>query len=144
MRTFLQERGIQTSLEGKCKRKAKLVELVFNAHAMKLTKVSEGESENENLIMAKLLTTDAGVLPDPASIMNWSRNLSLFLEVIFPDICNFLLGKTDEYSEATLKSFKSFTGYKLLKDGQVLDLQVHKVPNKSATLVKYEVQPTER
>ena len=43
-----------------------------------------------------------------------------------------------------MKSFKSFTGYKLLKDGQVLDLQVHKVPNKSVTLVKYEVQPTER
>ena len=86
MRTFLQERGIQTSLEGKCKRKAKLVELVFNAHAMKLTKVSEGESENENLIMAKLLTTDAGVLPDPASIMNWSRNLTLFPEVSFPRV----------------------------------------------------------
>ena len=46
---------------------------------MKLAKVSEGESENENLIMALLLATDEGVLPDPASILksNWSRNLSL-------------------------------------------------------------------
>ncbi|KAL9969609.1 hypothetical protein ACROYT_G021842 [Oculina patagonica] len=102
LRTFLQDRGIQTSSEGKCKRKAELVELAFNAYAMKLVKVSEGEGENENLIMAELLATDEGVLPDPASILksNWN--------------------------------------------GHVLDLQVHKVPDKSAVLVKYQVQPTER
>ncbi|KAL9962117.1 hypothetical protein ACROYT_G031191 [Oculina patagonica] len=113
---------------------------------MKLVKVSEGEGENENLIMAELLATDEGVLPDTASILksNWSRNLSLFPEVTFPDICNYLLGKTDEYSEENLKSLKSLMGYKLFKDGHVLDLQVHKVPDKSAVLVKYQVQPTER
>ena len=53
LRTFLQERGIQTSSEGKCKRMAELVELAFRAHSMKLVKVSEGESKNENLIMAE-------------------------------------------------------------------------------------------
>lgn len=80
LQTFLQERGTQTSLEGKCKKKANLVELAFNAHLMKLAKVSEGESENENLIMAKLLATDDSVLPDTGSILksNWSRNLSIF------------------------------------------------------------------
>lgn len=41
-RTFLQERGIQTSSERKCKRRADLVELAFNAHSVKLAKVSEG------------------------------------------------------------------------------------------------------
>ena len=83
LRTFLQERGIQTSSEGKCKRK---VELAFNAYSMKLAKVSEGESENQNCIMVELLATDEGVLPDPASILksNWSRNLSIFPEVTFP------------------------------------------------------------
>ena len=144
LRTFLQERGIQTSSEGKGKRKAELVELAFNAHSMKLGKVSDGESENEKAIMAELLTTDEGVLPDPASILNWSKNLSLFPEVTFPDICNYLLGKSDEYSTETLKSFKSLTGYRLFKDGHVVDLRVHKVPNKSFTLVKYQVQATER
>ena len=33
----------------------------FNAHSMKLAKVSDGESENENPIMAELLPTDEGV-----------------------------------------------------------------------------------
>lgn len=80
-----------------------MVELAFDAHLMKLPKVTEGESENENHIMAELLATDEGVLPDPASILksNWSRNLSIFPEVTFPDICNYLLGKANEYSEET-------------------------------------------
>ena len=33
LRTFLHERGIQTSSERKCKRKAELVELALNAHS---------------------------------------------------------------------------------------------------------------
>ena len=116
-------RPLQTSSEGKCMRKAELVEQAFNAHSMKLAKVCEEESESENLIMAELLATDEGVLPDPASILksNCSRNFTIFPELTSPDICNYLLGKTDEYSEETLKSFKSLTGYKLFKDGHVLD-----------------------
>ena len=112
-------RPLQTSSEGKRKRKAELVEQAFNAHSMKLAKVSEEESENENLIMAELLATDEGVLPDPASILksNCSRNLTIFPEFTSPDVCNYLLGKTDEYSEETPKYFKSLTGYKLFKDG---------------------------
>lgn len=35
-----------------------MVELAFNAHSMKLAKVSEEESENENPIMAELLPKD--------------------------------------------------------------------------------------
>ena len=116
-------RPLQTSWEGKRRRKAELVEQAFNSHSVKLAKVSEEESENENLIMAELLATDEGVLPDPASILksNCSRNLTIFPEFTSPDICNYLLGKTDEYSEGTLKSLKSLTGYKLFKDGHVLD-----------------------
>ena len=65
---------------------------------MKLSKVSSGESENEKSIMGNLLTTDEGVLPELASILNWCRNLSLFPEVTFPDICNCLAEKTNKYS----------------------------------------------
>ena len=88
-------RPLQISSEGKCKRKAELVEQAFNAHSMKLAKVSEEESENENLIMAELFATDEGVLPDPASLLksNCSRNLIIFPEFTSPDTCNYLLGK---------------------------------------------------
>ena len=106
------------------------------------TTVSDGESEKEKAIMAELLTTNEGVLPEPIPRVKWGRNLPLFPEVTFPDIGNYLLGNTDEYSVENLKSFKSFTGYSLFKDGHVVDITVHKVRNISATLVKYQVQPT--
>ena len=98
LRTLLHERGIQTSCDGKAKRKAELAELAVNAPKMKLPKVSDGESENMNTVIAKLLRTNEGVLATPALVNNWSKGLSLFPEVTFPDICNYLLGKADEYS----------------------------------------------
>ena len=144
LRSYLLGRGIQISSEGKNKRKAEVVDLAVNAHEMKLAKVCEGESEDINTLFAELLKTDEGLLPNLVLVLNWSRILSLFPEVTFPDICNYLLGKADEYSAGNLKSFKSFTGYRLFKDGHVMDLKTHKVPDKSYVLIKFCVQPTER
>ena len=79
--------------------------MAFNAHKMKLPKVSDGESENTNTVIAELLRTDEGVLATPALVNNWSKNLLLFPEVTFPGICNYFLGKADEYSAENLKSF---------------------------------------
>ena len=121
-----------------------MVDLAFNA--IKLSKVSNGESENEKSIMGNLLITDEGILPEPASILNWCRNLSLFPEVTFPDICNCLAKKTNKYSMENLIYVKSPMGHtcRLFKDGHVINLTVHKLPNMSATFVKYQVQPSER
>ena len=83
---MLHERGIQSSCDGKAKRKAELAELAFNARKMKLPKVSDGESENMNTVIAELLRTDEGILATPALVNNWSKSLSLFSEVTFPDI----------------------------------------------------------
>ena len=107
---------------GKNKRKAEVVDLVVNAHEMKLANwLCDGESEDMNTLVAELLTTDEGLLPNPVLVLNWSRNLPLFPDVTFPDICNYLLGKADEYSAENLKSFKSLTGYWLFKNGHVTD-----------------------
>ena len=72
LRTLLHERGIQPSCDGKAKRKAELAELAVNAPKMKLPKVSDGESENTNTVIAELLRTDEGVLATPALVNNWS------------------------------------------------------------------------
>ena len=46
LRSYLLERGIQISSDGKNKRKAEVVDLAVNdAHEMKLAKVCDGESE---------------------------------------------------------------------------------------------------
>ena len=91
---------------------------------MKLAKVSDSESQKEKAIMAELLTTDEGVLPEPTSIVRWSRNLLLFSKVAFPDIGNYLLGETEEYSAENLKSFQSLTRYRLFKDDDELKMHV--------------------
>ena len=111
LRKYLKERRTQTSSEGKRKQKAELADLVFSA--MKLPKVSDGGSEKEKSVMADFLTTDKGVLPEPASILNWSRNLFFIPQVTFLDICSYLVGKTNKYSTKNLQSFKSLRGYRL-------------------------------
>ena len=63
-----------------------------------------------NTLIAELLTTDEGLLPNPVLVLNWSRKLSLFPEVTFPDICNYLLGKAEEYSAENLKSSRAILG----------------------------------
>ena len=61
LRSYLLERGIQISSDGKNKRKAEVVDLAVNAHEMKLARVCDGESEDMNTLIAELLTTDKGL-----------------------------------------------------------------------------------
>ena len=61
--------------------KAELVELTFSAHLMKLAKVSDSESQKEKAIMAELLTTDEGVLPEPTCYY-FQKSLSLISATI--------------------------------------------------------------
>ena len=110
LRTHLQEKGIQSSSDGKNKRKAEKAEVAHNATAMKLPKVMDGDSEDRNSLLRVILSTPEGALPLPASILTWTHFFASMAKVTFPDICNFLLGKSDrhdEYSEGNLKSFKS-------------------------------------
>ena len=106
LRTYLQEKGIQSSSDGKNKRKAEKAELAHNATAMKHPKVMDGDSEDRNSLLRVILSTPEGALPLPASILTWTHNFASMPEVTFPDICNFLLGKSDrhdDYSERNLK-----------------------------------------
>lgn len=147
LRTYLLEKGIQSSSDGKNKRKAELDELAYNATAMKLTKVMDGDSEDRNSLLRVILSNPEGALPLPESILTWTHNFASMPEVTFPDTCNFLLGKSDghdEYSEGNLKSFKSLLGYILYHDGHVLDQQLRKVRWKSFCMVKCKVKPTEK
>ena len=52
---------------------------------MKLAKFSDGKSEDTNALIAELLPTDEGVLPEPASVINFSRNSSChsFMRLLF-------------------------------------------------------------
>lgn len=112
LKEYLQERGIQISSEGKTKRKAELVELSFNACRIKLPKVNDGDHEERTVLLKELLKTNDGVvLPNPDTLKNWIYNFAQIPDLTFPDICNYLIGKSD-YNEENLKSFKSLTDYR--------------------------------
>ena len=51
LRTYLQEKGIQSSSDEKNKRKAELAELAYNETTIKLPKVMDGDSEDGNSLM---------------------------------------------------------------------------------------------
>lgn len=143
LKEFLHDRGIQTSSEGKNKRKAELIDLAFNASKMKLQKIIDGDHETKSVLLSKVRQTQDGVLPNPETIKDWTNNVSQIPELTFADIYSYLIGKAD-YDQEDLKSFKSLQGYRLFKDGHVLDLKLHKVESKPYTLVKFHVKPTER
>ena len=89
LRTYLQEKGIQSSSDGKNKRKAELAELAHNATAMKLPKVMDGDSEDRNSLLRVILSTPEGALPLPASILTWTHNFASMPEVTFPVYATF-------------------------------------------------------
>jgi hypothetical protein len=144
LKEYLQDRGIQVSSEGKNKRKAELVELSFNAHRMKLPKLKDGDHEERTVLLNELLKTKDGVvLPNPDKLKNWSYNLAPVPDLTIPDICNYLIGKSD-YDEENLKSFKSLEGYRLFKDGHVVDMKLHDLKTEEYSYVQFKVKPTER
>ena len=106
-----------------------------------------GIPKTEFSLLRVILSTPKAALPLPKSILTWTQNFASMPEVTFPNICKFLLGKSDghdEYSEGNLKPFKSLLGYRPFRNGHVLDQQLHKVPGKSFCIVKCKVKPTKK
>ena len=54
-----------------------------------------------------------------------------------------MVGKED-YSAQNLRSFKSLLGFKLFRDGHVVDMQFCSLLEKSFCFMKFKVKPTER
>lgn len=60
----------------------------------------------------------------------WIYNFSKILEFTFGDFYNYLVGKED-YSFENFRSFKSFFGFRLFRDGYIVDLKYCLVEGKS-------------
>ncbi|CAH3116357.1 unnamed protein product [Porites lobata] len=142
LKRYLKERGIQLSDGGKGKRKAELVDLCEKAAAMKQAKLDD-TAEDRNKLMEDKLRTNDGKLPDPKTLTAWTNNFSNIPEFTFGDLYNYLVGKED-YSEENLRSFKSLLGFKLFRDGHVIDLKYCPLEKNNFCFFKFKVKPTER
>ena len=68
------------------------------------------------------------------------KSQSLLLDIY---MYSYLIGKDEQYTEETLRSFKSLNGFKLFRDGHVTDLQYNSV-NSDYCFFKFSVKPTEK
>ena len=138
----MRERGVQLSHGGKGKRKAELLDLCQKVAAMKQRKLDDSTEDRAKLLEDKLQTSE-GKLPDPKTLSSWMHNFSKIPEFKFGDLYNYLVGK-DDYSPEDLRSFKSLLGFKLFRDGHVVDLKYCPVEGKSFCFFQFKVKPTER
>lgn len=142
LKNYLRERGIQLSDGGKAKRKVELLDLCEKASAMKQRKLDDSAEDKNKLLQEKLQTSE-GKLPDPKTLNGWTNNFSNIPEFTFGDLYNYLVGKED-YSSESLRSFKSLLGFRLFRDGHVMDLKYCPVEGGSFCFFQFKVKPTER
>ena len=138
----MRERGIQLSDGGKGKRKAELLDLCHKAAAMKQRKLDDSAEDRAKLLEEKFQTSE-GKLPDLKTLGSWTHNFSKIPEFTFGDLYNYLVGKED-YSPENLRSFKSLLGFRLFRDGHVVDLKYCPVEGKSFCFFQFKAKPTER
>lgn len=139
LKNYLRERGIQLSDGGKGKRKAELLDLCQKAAAMKQRKLDDSAEDRTKLLEDKLQTSE-GKLPDPKSLSAWTHNFSKIPEFTFGDLYNYLVGKED-YSPENLRSFKSLLGFRLFRDGHVVDLKYCPVEGKAFAFFSLKLNP---
>ena len=132
LKNYLRERGIQLSDGGKGKRKAELLDLFQKAAAMKQRKLDDSAEDRTKLLEDKFQTSE-GKLPDPKTLSSWTHNFSKIPEFTFGDLYNYLVDK-DDYSPENLRSFKSLPGFRLFRDGHVVDLKYCPVERKKLLL----------
>ncbi len=143
LQTFLKDRGIQLSDDGKRKRKKELIQLCENAEAMKQPKI-EVPVEDVSAVIKHKLQTNESQLPNPNDVVvGWTHNFSEVPEFTFGHMYSYLIGKDEQYTEETLRSFKSLTGFKLFRDGHVTDLKYNSV-NSDYCFFKFCVKPSEK
>ena len=127
---------------GKRKKRDELINLCENAEEMKQPKLEQLVKDVSAAIKQKLQTNE-GHLPDPNDLLGWTHNFSEIPEFTFGHMYSYLIGKDEQYTEETLRSFKSLSGYKLFRDGHVVDLK-YKAVNEEYCFFKFCVKPSER
>ena len=132
LKNYLRERGIKLNDGGKGKWKAELLDLCQKAAAIKQRKLDDSAEDRTKLLEDKLQASE-GKLPDPETLSSWTHNFSKIPEFTFGDLYNYLVCK-DDYSPENFRSFKSLLGFRLFRDGHVIDRKFCPVEGKKLLL----------
>ena len=66
-------------------------------------------NNNVSAAIKQKLQTKEGHLPDPNDLLGWTHNFSEIPEFTFGYVYSYLIGKDEQYTEETLRSFKSLS-----------------------------------
>ena len=124
------------------KKRDELINLCENAEKMKQPKLEPVVNDVSAAIKQKPHVKE-GHLLDPNDLLGWTHNFSEIPEFTFGPMYSYLIRKDEQYTEETLRSFKSLSGYKLFRDGHVFDLKYEAVNDKYC-FFKFGVKPSER
>lgn len=93
----------------------------------------------------KLTLNSGHVLPDPCAITEgWKNDVLLLPDVEYPDIYNYLIETSSDYTKDKLKAYKSLEAYNFYVSGHVQDIFITEVRTNRFFCLKSEVLPSQR
>ncbi|RDD45061.1 hypothetical protein TrispH2_002946 [Trichoplax sp. H2] len=75
----------------------------------------------------KLTPSKEERLPDPFTLKNWKRDINLLPNVAWLDIYKYLVDTTSEFTQDTVKAYKSLKAYSYFLCGHVQDIYYHDI-----------------
>ena len=111
-------------MNGKCRKRAELLELCKNAAEIKVPKLEKDTVQRDELINSKITLPGGKLLPHSLSLKFWTHDFTGITDFRFPDIHHYLVRK-DGYDEDCLRLYKSLEGFCSFTDRHVEDLKYH-------------------
>lgn len=102
-------------------------------------------SEDDRSNYIKKLTLSSGdLLPDPLSIADWSDDVQFLPDITNMDLVHYLIYTPSEFTQQSLRAYKSLEAYNFFIAGHVQDVFHHQVKDRDYCYIKSKVLPSQR
>ena len=103
------------------------------------------EKSDQLRYVKKLTLNNDEVLPDPYAItVGWEDDVLRLPDIAYPDIFNYLIESSSDYTKDKMKAYKSLEAYNFFVSGHVQDVYICDIRRKSFNCIKSEVLPSQR
>lgn len=91
------------------------------------------------------LHIDGKPIPDPYTIENWTEDMTLWPNIMYGHVYNYVINTPGIYTKEAMESYTSLEGYNFLESGKVREVFYNEVSKEStACLLKAKVNPSQR
>jgi len=99
--------------------------------------MATGQQDSSYIEKLKYLGLNTCPFDIPAS--EWIENVSLWPPVTYPDIYNYLIVNSGQYTPDALKAYKSLDAYNFVVSGWVKPLYILKADSRYNILISYSI-----